>query len=534
MDMLYTLSQDVDGKRVSYPLHTGRNTIGSLSRSSDITLHIEGVSRSHAAIDIREDGVRIIDLNSKNGTFVNGQRVDEHVLHVGDTIHLGAARLRFDNGSGRHAGDPAVRPNAQTAGLDVSYSLAESVDTPTPGRARGRVFNTMLELGGFLVSDEDSEDVYCDCLKHVANLFRFRRACLIVLNDGGTPDIRSCYPSSLDLDDLDISLSMIEEIVREHRPLLVGGAQGRSLSESAVFKGIRSAVAVPLFHGTQVLGALYLDHHRDSAYEERHLQRLQLLGNLIAAKISQSVEVKAMRSAAEIQSSMLCKVPARPPCLQVGFRLEPSAAVGGDLYETLELPDGRYLYAIGDVSGHHYDAALAMSNILSTMRALAPLAQSPLQLVEDVERLIRGCLPRGGFVTLFVGFFDPQTRAFHYVNAGHDPPVLFLPDVEGAPFRQLDSTGPLIGMDIPVPLEAAHIELPAGAMLCAWSDGVFEAARPGVDPEQFSRERLIDLLSRLRNEPVDTIIDKVFAELRRFLGDARIRDDCTMLVLRSL
>lgn len=530
--MNYALFYQVNGKSIAYPLHAGRNTLGSQQKTCDVIVNIDGVSRSHAAIDLDADRVRIVDLHSKNGTYVNGARVQEQTLHIGDAIVLGPLEFRFD---AEMVSLPVTLNNSSKLNeADLSWSQAiTSLDkTPRQGNGRSRLFNALLELGAFLVTDEVSADIYRACLKQVARMFRFRRACLVVLNDGGAPEVRSCYPADCTADELSVSRTMIDTVVREHRPLLVRDAGLQSLTDSVVFNGIRSALVVPLFHGNEVLGALYMDHEMGHAYEERHLERLQLMGNLVAAKLAQAVTQKAMRGAAYIQSSMLCRVPVQPPGLQVAFHLEPSAEVGGDLYETLALPDGRYLYALGDVSGHHLDAALVMSNVMATMRALTPRAQSPLQLVEDIQELITGRLPQNGYLTLFLGFFDPKTQQFDYVNAGHDPPILFLPDVDGAPAVELSSTGPPIGMQLPLPLEASRVQLPKGALLCAWSDGIFEAARPGMQPEQFSRERLVQLLTKVREEPVHEIVASVFSELKAFLGDTHIRDDCTMLVLR--
>ena len=534
MDMDYALYGKVAGETVSYPLHPGRNTLGR-QLQADVTLDLEGISRSHAAIDVDSKKIRIVDLHSKNGTFVNGARVQQQTLHVGDTVSLGPLTFLLDNGlldNGVACHTATIETYSQFATAEPGFFQAPDSleETPRTVDGRSRLFNTLVEFGAFLVGGDDDADIYCLCLKQVARLFKFRRACLVVLSDGGTPEIRSCYPISPTLDELDVSRTMIDTVVREHRSLLVRNS--RDQYESAVFNGILSAVVVPLFDGQEVFGVLYIDHDKEHAFDERHVQRLQLMGNLVATKISQTATQKEMRGAAYIQASMLCKVPAQPPGVQVAFRLEPSAAVGGDLYETLALTDGRYLYALGDVSGHQFDAALTMANVMATMRALAPLAQSPLQLAEDIQRLVSGHLPQNGFVTLFLGFYDPQTQQFDYVNAGHDPPVLFFPEVAGAAAVQLDATGPPLGMQIPVPLEAARVELPAGALLCAWSDGIVEAARPGMHSEQFSRERLMQLLIELRERPVKDIVDRVFSELKQFLGDTHIRDDCTMLVLR--
>jgi pSer/pThr/pTyr-binding forkhead associated (FHA) protein len=77
-----------------YPLSSERTTIGR-SRDNDIHLADERASRRHARIDLQQGALVIIDLDSANGTFVNGRRVQRQVLNNGDEIRIGESRLRF-------------------------------------------------------------------------------------------------------------------------------------------------------------------------------------------------------------------------------------------------------------------------------------------------------------------------------------------------------------------------------------------------------------------------------------------------------
>ena len=129
-------------------------------------------------------------------------------------------------------------------------------------------------------------------------------------------------------------------------------------------------------------------------------------------------------------------------------------------------------------------------------------------------------------MTLFVGFLDPVAHRLHYCNAGHEPPALFVP---GRAPQRLESTGPPVG-HIPLPFTGA--ELPPGALLCIWSDGIPEAFRHGARLEQFTAERLLGTLETLGDRPGDEIVTTVFAHVDEFLRDAHARDDRTILVVR--
>ena len=163
--MDYALTFSVDGNSITRPLHSGRNTIGRLAPASEIILNIEGVSREHATINVSMDNIRIVDLKSKNGTFVNGKRVEQRVLQAGDMIALGPVKLRFD-----------------TENTDPTFHFSEP--SWLDSASLTWVFDSLLELGAFLVNDEDTTAVYDLCLQQVARLFHVRRACLVVLSDG--------------------------------------------------------------------------------------------------------------------------------------------------------------------------------------------------------------------------------------------------------------------------------------------------------------------------------------------------------------
>jgi serine phosphatase RsbU (regulator of sigma subunit) len=396
---------------------------------------------------------------------------------------------------------------------------------------RGPFGAALADLGRFLVTDHDEGRVHENCLRAVAQLFDYRLACLLVLNPAGEPEVHCTLPPDGAARKLHVSRSLVDVVLRERRALLLD-AKALKLGNGTPCDGICSALVVPLFDNDDLLGVIYLDQNNPSrAFAERHLQRLQLLSNLVAAKLRQARTHSEMAAAGYIQRSMLCNRPQPPAGYELAFRLEPSIHVGGDFYETLPLPDGRHLLALGDVAGHGVGAALLMANMLATLRALAPRATSPLDLVHQLGALLTETLRPHGFVTLFLGFLDPTGHTLEYVSAGHEFPALFVP---GLPASAVDSTGMPLGIpEPPVALQAATLALPPGALLCAWSDGIPEALRRTMQPPvEFSRERLLSQLHGLRQEPPEEIVRRVFAEVDSFMDSPHAHDDRTLLVLR--
>ncbi len=553
--MGYQLVGTHGGKNQTFVLVPGTNLLGRASAHADLVLHSEAVSRLHAQIDVDGDRIEIRDRDSHNGTFVNGVRVATRRLGVGDSLRFGDVELTLLREKPDDSEELETGKNASTNPLDVP-----SLDSWDSGRSQPR-FKTdsqldsaqliwspqdtgvhhgsdksgflaaLVDLAQFLVRDEGEEDVCASCLQRVAGLFDFRLACLLEMNAAGETEVRCHTPRKL-APDLEISRSMVDAVVREGKALLVRDvADEAPLWMSAYRRGIRSAIIAPLMQNTEVLGVLYLDHEDPHhGFDKRHLRRLQLLADLVAAKLARVRSRKDIQLAGLIQRQLLGTKLRHPEGYEVAVRLEPSEMVGGDLYETLELPDGRYLYALGDIVGHGMAAALLMSNVLASLRALARHASSSLQLADELQRVLSEQLAPHGFVTMLLGFLDPQTHRFEYVNAGHEPAVLLVP---GKPLQTLTSTGPPLGMPIGVPLSSAEVELPPGTALCAWSDGIPESFRVGTRPPQdFTRERILQRLEMLRDEPAGAIVSLLFDEVDAFVGNHPAQDDRTMLVLR--
>lgn len=524
--MLYRLEAAVAGRRLLFPLHTGTNRIGRSSRRADIVLPYAGVSRLHAEIVVRGDGAEIRDAGARNGVAVNGRRITSKRLQPGDEIALGDVALTFVAGENGH-----VR-SVPAPMIDSDGFRSEPGSRSAGGRAfPPRLFEALVQFGDFLVADDDIDAACRSCLERVAQLFDFRTACLFVVDEAGEAQMRGCYSHRAGGTAHAISRSVVDRVIAAKTPLLATDlAAVGPLHVSARLKGIRSLVAVPLMLDAQVIGALYMDQDDPRrAFKARHQERLRLLANLVAAKLAKAQVSTEMQTAATIARCFLA--PAQSPAgFEAAARLETCAKVGGDLYETLLLPDGRFVCAVGDVAGKGMSAALVMAETLAMLRALAVGTGSPLQLVRRMRQLLSGRLAHHMFVTLFLAYLEPRSGRLDYVSAGHEPAVV-LPPGEG--LRWLESTGPPIGMDIPVPLHEESLVLTPGTLLAAWSDGIPEALQVGSRPPLlFGREPVQRWLEEHRQAPAAAVVDGVFAELERFLGGAHAQDDRTLLVLR--
>jgi sigma-B regulation protein RsbU (phosphoserine phosphatase) len=129
-------------------------------------------------------------------------------------------------------------------------------------------------------------------------------------------------------------------------------------------------------------------------------------------------------------------------------------------------------------------------------------------------------------VTLFIGELDCATNRLEYVSAGHNP--AFLIDATGDVAR-LDSTGAPLGLIEGARYETGEVTMPAGGLLCVYSDGVTEAM---AGEEFYDEERLIESLARRRQSPLDDVATGVLDDVQAFLGEGSPGDDVTLLLLR--
>jgi len=239
---------------------------------------------------------------------------------------------------------------------------------------------------------------------------------------------------------------------------------------------------------------------------------------------------KELEVARELQASMLPLqrplFPGRVDIEACGF-MEPTAKVGGDLFDAFFV-DGRTLFVcIGDVSGHGIAAALFMVRVIGLLRMLAMETMRPEAILEALND--RLCVDNDAnlFVTLFCGFLDVQTGRLTYSNGGHCAPMVcngtraaLLPLPKGA----------LIGAASGRRYSSMERILEPGETLLCYTDGVTEAQdRADV---QFSEHGCLEALRLGTSSPLPALLDSIYEGIVAHCGSRLLADDCTMLAVR--
>jgi phosphoserine phosphatase RsbU/P len=201
--------------------------------------------------------------------------------------------------------------------------------------------------------------------------------------------------------------------------------------------------------------------------------------------------------------------------------------VGGDFYDFVSLPGDRLAVAIGDASGKGFAAALMIANVQSSLRTATLFAGSNrAAALEAVNRQLFGSSLASRYATLFYGTFDGATRTLHYVNAGHNPPMVIRPN---GSIVWLETGGAPLGLFPDSTYEEGTVQLHPGDLIVAYTDGVVEALCP--DDREWGTEGLRVAASGSEGESADDTVEAIMQAMRRF-SHGRQTDDATVAVVR--
>jgi len=290
-----------------------------------------------------------------------------------------------------------------------------------------------------------------------------------------------------------------------------------------------SEVAIPLHAGECLVGVFTASHPELDAYPRQQLRLLQALCDHVAVAIhnarrfqSERVERETMtREAHEARVMQQALLPKSSPYIP-GFAISglsiPARAVGGDWYDFIPFPDGRWGLVLADVSGKGTAAALLMSATRGMLRSLAEACCTPSEVLTKLNGLLVEDFPAGKFVTLVYGVLDPATRSVTFANAGHLHP-LFIDD-GGAHFLDTERGLPL-GLSCGDYSESI-VALSPGSRLVFYSDGITEAVNEAE--EEYGLDRLARHVACHDASAVSVVED-----VRAFANGVGLRDDASLV-----
>jgi serine phosphatase RsbU (regulator of sigma subunit) len=311
-------------------------------------------------------------------------------------------------------------------------------------------------------------------------------------------------------------------IAAEHRPVILDRVDHTTvLNPILLAKGIQSMMGVPMVARGRVTGVMHVGSLTPRQFTSHDVELLQLAADRAAAAV-QSMAAHADRVAVEaLQRSLIpSALPAVAGAEMAGRYVPGSGVVGGDWYDAFTLPSGELCVVIGDVAGSGLPAAVIMGRMRSALRAYALETPDPAEVLRRLDRKMQHFEP-DALATVLYAVFDPALDQVRVCMAGHFPPVIALP---GLPAELASiAAGLMIGVSPDTPRRVTTLPIPAGALLCFYTDGLIE--RPG--------QMIDDGLERLRRvvvaQPPEAVCAEVMGEL---VGREPARDDIALLIIR--
>jgi len=261
-----------------------------------------------------------------------------------------------------------------------------------------------------------------------------------------------------------------------------------------------------------------------------------LLFILLMLEVADRVVMKRdLEIARDIQQWL---VPAHPPVvsgMQIAFAGRPANTVAGDFYDVFARPgsppgEEKFLVVVADVAGKSIPAALLMATFQASLKTLSVIPCPLEELALGMNHYACTNSQDGRrFTTAFLGEFDPATRMFSYINAGHNPPL--LQRATGV-LERLEEGGLPLGILANAAYQSGQISLAPGDCLAIFTDGLIEAVN--ANDEEFGEHRVAGLLRNGGQANPDELLRKVMSELDLFVGATPQHDDVTCVLLKTV
>lgn len=529
--------------------HEGDSLVVGRSLGCDLVLADAFLSRQHARLWRQADGWWVEDLQSRNGTRVNGEAVTApRRLVPGDVLEMSASAIEIV-GRGE-----TVRPAPEEDDLDLGdatyfRSAAELLEADQSGlepsadmeryAERLRLVNEVhRDLGRPMALDELLERLLDRVFDH---LTPERGAIYLRRPDGGYHAAARRTTTGGPTEAL-TSSSLVREVAEKGLAALVLDARTDARfaeAQSMLDLGVRSLLAAPLLDGEESLGMIVLD----SRLGIRQFTKgdMELLVSIAAAaalrirNIALTEEAaERRRMAAELELARRIQVALLPDALPAvpGWTLHagnvPSRGVSGDFYQLVPRAVGREIaMVVADVSGKGMAASLLTASLEALLATPIEEGAAPEAMAARVSRLLYRRTPPEKYATAFLAVLEPATGVVSYTSAGHNPGLVAR---AGGEVERLTVGGPPLGLLAEAPYRAGRVELAPGDTLLLYTDGIVEAVDP--DDVEYGLPRLEELLAARRGDEPAAVAAAIEADVEAFVRGVPIADDRTVVIAR--
>jgi len=405
---------------------------------------------------------------------------------------------------------------------------------------------TLAEIGRDMSSILDLGELLHHVARSVKKVIDYRTFGILLVNDDGTHlEIKHAvrYDDRVLQKRVALGEGLVGYAAAHKAPVNVGDVRADS-RYIKVLDDVRSELVIPLLVKDRCIGVFDLESPEIKAFSKAHVELLTPLAASAAIAIenarlydeirqSQERLEKEVRFAQRVQQALFpTALPKRIKGVDVAWRFEPARELGGDLYDFLSAEPHTLTVAVGDVSGKGAPAALysAFAGELvrsrTYRRRFTSERSSPAEILASMNRILHERELYEYYCTLCYAVFDFKKRLVTLANSGLPFPLHCTAD--GCAPIQLP--GVPLGSFPEISYDEVTLGLTPGDVFVFCSDGISEAMN--ADGEEFSGQRLTDVVGRTRALPAQAMVDAVYAAVERFCGGAEQNDDRTVVVVK--
>lgn len=533
--------RSTDGGR-EFPLQ-GKVIVLGRDQSCDIVSSHPGASARHALIVNTNGNYYIEDLDSVNGTTVDGKRISQRTrLCASDHVQIPGLSVTFhddDKTRSTKKSDTVQLPEslliAGSAPIMSSIDIAGDLRLTVKPEAKLRA---VLEMSKNLSNTLDLKVVLPKTLDSLFAIFPQADCGFILLRDANTgqlvPRAVKHRRESSDTS-VPISRGIIDHVLKSGRAILsadAGSDERFDTSQSISHLKIRSIMCVPMLCQTgSCIGVIQIDtRDRRNQFQQEELDLLAC-ASIQAARTVELAQLheerRDLEAATRIQKSFLPSERPKSARLEFFDFYSPALHVGGDYYDYVPLPGNRLAVALGDVAGKGISAALLMARLSAAARFALATTTSVSEAVRQLNQALIHSGSEDRFVTFVVAVIDLAQSQLTLVNAGHLPPLLCR---SGKPPEEIGEA--VVGLPLAVmdrDYEELVVPFKPGDTMMFYTDGVSEMRNQSG--EMYGTERLYRVIERAPPN-AEGLGNAVLKDVRQFAGDRPQNDDLTIVCFR--
>jgi len=544
-----------EGLGREFAVKPGESTVGR-SPECDIVLDVAAVSRHHATLVQQADRYFVRDNGSRNGTFVNGERVvGQRELQTGDALTICDIQFQFEAGPRAPllatglAGPSLLGPVSDAEGedgstimamIDISAGLSSSFQFSAKPETQ---LQAMVEICNSLGKALSEQEILPKLLDSLFKIFvQADRGFVIMRPKPDAPLVPVAAKARRGDDDREMRFSrtIVRRAMEDRQAILSADAatdERFNMAQSISDIQIRSLICAPMITlDGRSLGVIQIDtSDQRSRFTDQDLQVLAGVATQAAiamdnARMHEEAERRRalerdLELARKMQQSLL---PASAPSAE-GYHFfqyyQSAYQVGGDYYDYVLLPNDRFAAVVGDVAGKGVSAAIIMAKLSSDVRFWLAREDDPVRAMCEINAAFCRYGWDDRFVTMVVALVDPRASQLTLVNAGHMPPML---RTGGGKVEEVggDLAGLPIGVVDEFPYQAYRRTLEPGDSVTMFTDGFSEAMNAKL--EQFGLERLAEIVAESGLSP-GTLGPHILQQVRQFAGDFPQSDDMCLV-----